>query len=70
MNSAKAKPHSVSPPSSINASNTSKLVTPVTSVRASVWLTDAFTIAIGEPRRMSLKLSRMRSYTTIVSFSE
>ena len=59
-----------SPPKTNNATTTRSVSDEVITVRDSVWFTDAFMISTGVPLRIRRKFSRMRSNTTIVSFSE
>ena len=70
MVSAVAKPLICSPPASSSAVSTSRVVNEVTRVRPRVWFRERLMISVGVPRRTERKFSRMRSETTMVSFSE
>ena len=68
--SVKANAWMISPPKMNKAISTSRVVPLVIKVRASVWFTEVLTTWTGVLFRMRGKFSRMRSNTTMVSFSE
>ena len=70
IRSASEKPLMILPPKMNSDSTTNSVVPEVMTVRVRVWLIEVFMTSIGVPLRMVRKFSRMRSNTTMVSFSE
>src|ERR1035441_6744513 len=70
MTSAREKPRSTSPPNTYNESTVRNVKPDVKIVRLRVWLMLLLTTSASSSRRSSLMFSRMRSYTTMVSFIE
>ncbi len=64
------KPSSSAPPKMKSISTTTSVVAEVMMVRLSVCVSETLTISYGVPRRILRKFSRIRSETTILSFSE
>ncbi|MNZ89447.1 hypothetical protein D3C78_1083720 [compost metagenome] len=70
MNSAREKPHRLSPPNSSSAPTASRVDTEVAMVRSRVWVVEMLMFSISSVLRSRRKFSRIRSNTTMVSFSE
>ena len=70
MNIASAKSKIDPPPKTISVMTLSSVVNDVSSVRDSVAFTLSLTTAASRRPPRSLRISRMRSNTTIVSFTE
>ena len=64
------KPSRIGPPNRNSIRITIRVVPEVIKVRCSVWVNDTLKISYGVPRRILRKFSRIRSDTTILSFSE